>query len=128
PLLSGQAARAAHISKDMLRHWQRCGLLEAPRNPHNRYRQYGACEIERLRIIRMLIRSGYSTMAVLRMLTQLDEGKTDGLRDALDTPRPDEDIFSASDRWLTTLQEELERIGRIQAFLDDLVSLQAPSA
>ena len=120
PLSSGQAARRVRISKDMLRHWERCGLVNAQRNPENRYRQYGAPEIERLSIIRMLIRSGYSTMAILRMLTRLDEGKIDGLRDALDTPRPDEEILSASDRWLSTLQEELERIGRIQDFLSKM--------
>jgi hypothetical protein len=32
-------------------------------------------------------------MAILRMLTQLDQGQRDGLRQALDTPHPDEDVY-----------------------------------
>ena len=62
-----------------------------------------------MRIIRMLSKAGYSHMALLRMFLELDKGNTRDLRRALDTQRPDEDIFSAADRWLTTLraQEEL---------------------
>jgi DNA-binding transcriptional MerR regulator len=124
PLLAGQAAVAVHISKDMLRHWERCGLIDAPRNPRNNYRHYGKREIERLRIIRMLIQTGYSTMSILRMLTHLDKGETIGLRDALDTPRPEEDIFSAADRWLSTLMEQVERAEKIIAFVKNMQGVQ----
>jgi hypothetical protein len=50
-------------------------------------------------------------MAILRMFLELDAGNTRDLKKILDTPRPDEDIFSAADRWLTTLraQEQLAR-------------------
>ena len=39
----------------------------------NGYRQYGAVEIGRLRVIRMLVRAGYSMMAILRMMLELDK-------------------------------------------------------
>jgi hypothetical protein len=65
-------------------------------------------------------------MAILRMLTRLDRGEIEGLRDALDTPRPDEDIFSASDRWLSTLSQELERSERIQNFLKEMEQFVLP--
>jgi hypothetical protein len=42
---------------------------------------------------------------VLRMLTMLDAGQRHDLGRALDTPREDEDIYTAADRWLTTLEE-----------------------
>ncbi len=96
-----------------------------PRDPRNGYRLYGPAEIGRLpRVIRMLLRSGFSTMAVLRMLLQLDQGYQGDLRQALDTPRPDEDMLYASDRWLTTLAD-MEQHAR-QAL--DLVSTQLPLA
>lgn len=120
PVLSGEAAKAVNISKDMLRHWERSGLIDAPRSSQNRYRLYGVREIERLRIIRMLIQAGYSTMAILRMLIQLDRGKISGLRDALDTPQPEEDIFMAADRWLSALREQAEQTEKIITYVEGM--------
>jgi len=99
----GEAARLLDVSSDKVRNWERDGLLKTPRDPHSRYRLYGPEEIDRLRIIRTLRQARYSTMAVLRMLVQLDEGRREGLRQALDTPDPDEDIVYVTDRWLSTL-------------------------
>ncbi len=49
--------------------------LEVPRQESNTYRLYGPQEISRLRVIRMLANAGYSLMAILRMLLQLDRGE-----------------------------------------------------
>jgi hypothetical protein len=35
----------------------------------------------------------------------------------LDTPRPDEDAFSAADRWLSTLSEQEQRANEMIALL-----------
>ena len=92
----GQVADLLGVSGDMLRNWERNGLIAVPRDPHNGYRTYGAGEISRLRVIRMLRQAGYSMMAILRMILQLDRGQTSDLRRALDTPAPDEDVYSAA--------------------------------
>jgi DNA-binding transcriptional MerR regulator len=105
PLRIGEVARLLHVSIDQLRNWERNNLLETPRDPSNRYRLYGPDEIGRLRVIRMLIRSRYSMMSVLRMLNKLDEGETGQLRQALDTPAFEEDALYVTDHWLTTLNE-----------------------
>src|SRR5579885_1581977 len=81
-------------------------------------------EISRLRIIRMLSRSGYSIAAILRMLLQLDEGKKTDLRRALDIPRPDEDAYLASDRWLSTLAGQEQRAHTISALLEEMMQKQ----
>lgn len=120
PLPIGQAARVLSVSIDVLRNWDRSGLLAVPRDPANGYRRYGAAEISRLRIIRMLSRSGYSMSAILRMLLQLDQGEKNDLRRALDTPRPDEDVYLASDRWLSTLAEQEERSHNIIALVEEI--------
>src|SRR5205814_1975285 len=100
PLQIGQVAHLLGVTIDILRNWDRNGLIDVPRDPSNGYRRYGAPEISRLRVIRLLSRAGYSLSAILRMLIQLDRGGKTDLRRALDTPRPDEDVYLASDRWI----------------------------
>jgi DNA-binding transcriptional MerR regulator len=109
------------VSTDRLRNWERDGLIKVPRDPDNGYRRYGAAEIGRLRVIRLLRSAGYSTMAILRMMLYFDQGQRDGLRQALDTPRPDEDIIFATDRWLSTLAETEEQALTIIAQLDKML-------
>lgn len=110
PLLTRKAAaRALAVTAETLRHWERNGLISIPRDSTNNYRLYGPPEIDRLRVIRLLSRAGYSTMAMLRMVKRLDEGERDHLGRILDTPDPEEDLLSAGDRWLTTLSTHEER-------------------
>jgi DNA-binding transcriptional MerR regulator len=111
PILA--AAKEIDSTVDAVRNWERNGLLRVPRNPKNGYREYGPREIGRLRVIRMLLRAGYSTMAVLRAMRHLDSGGGKKLRRVLDTPRPEEDVLWAADRWLSTLSEHEDRACRI---------------
>ncbi|MBE0686756.1 MAG: MerR family transcriptional regulator [Anaerolineaceae bacterium] len=98
------AARHLNVTSDQLRNWERNGLLDVPKDPHNNYRLYGAPELARARVIRVLRNAGYSLMAIYRMLNQLDIDSSTDIKHALDTPRPDEDVFHATDHWLSTLQ------------------------
>ena len=109
PLHTSEAAKRLGVTPDMLRNWERNGLLAVPRHPANGYRLYGAAEIGRVRVIRMLRQAGYSVMAILRMLLEFDAGYTTNLRGALDTPRPDEDVYYVADRWLSTLADQEQR-------------------
>jgi DNA-binding transcriptional MerR regulator len=115
-----EAARYLNVSVDMLRNWERNGLITVPRDPVNQYRLYGTTEFGRLRVIRMLVKSGYSLMAILRMLLQFDAGKTENLRAALDLPLEDsanEAIEVIADRWLVSL---LELEARAQAIIQQI--------
>ncbi len=118
----GAAAKYLGVTRDILRNWERNGLIRVPRQPGNGYRIYTAREISRLRVIRMLSRAGYSLMAILRMLLQLDGGAGGDLRQALDTPRPDEDVYMASDRWLSTLAREEERARKLIALVEEIIA------
>jgi DNA-binding transcriptional MerR regulator len=120
PLTIGKAARLLGLTVDTLRSWERNGLIRVPRDPGSGYRYYGPPEIGRLRVIRMLMRSGYSAMAVLRALSSLDNHTSQDLRQVLDTPRPDEEVFSAADRWLTTLDEHEERALQLIAQVESM--------
>ena len=121
PLQISVAAQLLDVTTDMLRNWERNGLIKVPRDPDSGYRRYGAIEIGRLRVIRLLRSAGYSTMAILRMMLYFDQGQREGLRQALDTPRPDEDVIFATDRWLSTLAEAEEQARNIIAQLDKML-------
>ena len=122
PLRIGRAGKLLRLTTDTLRNWERNGLITVPRNPRNGYRLYGANEIGRLRVICMLRNAGYSIMAVLRMLIQLDSGNAEDLRGALDTPSPDENVYSAADRWLSTLSSLEQRAMELIAQLEHMIS------
>ena len=127
PLWIGETAALLDTTNDRLRNWERNGLISVPRDPRNGYRLYGAEEIGRLRVIRALTGARYSLMAILRMLNALDgtqTGLTPGpgvLRDALDTPNPDEDVYYATDTWLTTLDDLDRQVEAVIAHLDTVI-------
>ena len=121
PLSVGQTALLLDVSTDKLRDWERNGLLTVPRNPQNNYRQYGSAEIGRVRVIRTLRHAGYSTLAILRMLLALDDDKSVDVRQALDTPDPEDDIHYATNQWLTTLASHEKRASALIAQLQAMV-------
>ncbi len=121
PLSIKQTATLLQVSVDMLRNWERNGLIRAPRNPQNGYRRYGAAEISRLRVIRTLSRVGYSQMAILRMLTRLDQGQTENLREVLDSPGSDEDVLYITDQWRTTLDGVERRVLEAIVLLEQMI-------
>lgn len=117
----GEACEKLDVTHDVLRNWERNGLISIPRDPANGYRRIGEPELERLRIIRLLSHAGYSMMAMLRMFVQLDSGEKSDLRQALDTPNPDEDVYMAADRWLTTLYLQKDHSLKILKFIEDIL-------
>jgi DNA-binding transcriptional MerR regulator len=126
PLQIGQVAELLGVTNDILRNWERNGLIDIPRDAKNQYRRYGPAEIGRLRVIRMLSRAGYSLMAILRMLLQLDREGVVNLRMALDTPAPDEDVYMASDRWLSTLSSQEQVAQRIISLIEEVIRSRTP--
>ncbi len=110
------------MTTDRLRNWERNGLIEVPRNPLNGYRIYRTREIGRLRVIRTLSQARYSQMAILRMLMRLDQGETSDLRQVLDTPREDEDVYFATDQLLSTLADLEFKSQQIIDFLGETIS------
>lgn len=122
PLAIGEVSELLGVSVDIIRNAERNGLITVPRNSYNNYRLFGKKEIERLRIIRMLSKAGYSHMSILRMFIELDKGNTRDLKKTLDTPRADEDIFTAADHWLTTLQEQKKLARRVIQLIEEIIA------
>ena len=70
----------------------------------------------------MLSHAGYSHMAILCMFIELDKGNIRDLKQTLDTPRADEDIFTATDHWLTTLQEQEKLAQRVIQLIEEMIA------
>jgi DNA-binding transcriptional MerR regulator len=123
-----EASELLGVSHDVIRNWERNGLIVVPRNSYNSYRLFGKKEIERLRVIRMLSRAGYSHMAMLRMFLELDGGNTRNLKQALDTPREGEDIFTAADHWLSTLREQEKLAKHVIRVISETIERKQPTS
>ncbi len=72
----------------------------------------GAPEINRLKIIAILRNANYSQSAIRRMFHKLEHGETDLLW-AINTPPPDDDIISVTDRYITSLSGALADTGEM---------------
>ncbi len=96
-----EAAKSLGITVDVLRDWERNGLIQVP-NDSNGHKSFYTKEMNRLKIIRTLRNAHYSMMAILRMLKRLDGGDCN-IREAINTPEEEEDIVCAADRYITAL-------------------------
>lgn len=98
-----QTADYLQITMDTLRNWEMNGLLHIKRN-QNGYRTYSESDIRLLKIIRSLRCANYSLTAILRMINALSGNPETDIRKVIDTPKTDEDIVSACDKLLTSLE------------------------
>ncbi len=116
-----RAAVRLRITVDMLRTWERNGLLHIRKNLLG-YCEYSEKDLARIRIISALRTAGYSIASIHKMFFEFDNGKlTDTakktLAAVLDTPDPDAPIVYVTDRWLTLLREHKKRAARVTRLL-----------
>jgi DNA-binding transcriptional MerR regulator len=62
------------ISRDSLRHYERCGLVPAPLRSAGGYRLYTAPTVERIRLVRGALAIGFTVQELKRILRQRDAG------------------------------------------------------
>lgn len=102
---TGEMIEYLDVSRDMLRSWERNGLITIPRNPDNGYRIYSNFEIRRLHVIRSLRKARFSLMSIYNMFQQYDRGIRNGLTIILnELPQDEENIFYNTTQWLTEIR------------------------
>lgn len=74
PLRAGELAKAAGVSTDTLRHYERKGVLPAPRRSPNGYREYPAEALDRVRLVRRALAIGFTLGELARLLKARDGG------------------------------------------------------
>ncbi|SHK27347.1 DNA-binding transcriptional regulator, MerR family [Clostridium cavendishii DSM 21758] len=92
------------ITMDTLRNWEMNGLLNVKRR-QNGYRVYTESDINRLKIIRTLRCANYSLSAILRMINAMSESKEIDIREVINKPKENEDIVTACDKLITSLND-----------------------
>lgn len=119
-----QAAKELGLTIDTIRNWEMNGLLTVKRK-QNGYRVYDSNDINRLKIIRSLRCANYSLSAILRMLKKYDSGmdKADIL-DILNTPDNDEDIISACDKLIVSLENAINNAYEVISIISEIKQMK----
>jgi DNA-binding transcriptional MerR regulator len=73
-LSAGELARAAGVSTDTLRHYERKRVLPRPRRASNGYRQYPPEALDRVLLVRRAIAFGFTLDELARILAVRDGG------------------------------------------------------
>src|SRR5215831_19449348 len=73
-LRSGQLAKVAGVSTDLLRHYERIGVLPAAVRAANGYRLYPPQSAKRVRAVRSSVALGFSLDELSRILAMRDRG------------------------------------------------------
>jgi len=71
---AGELARAAGVSTDTLRHYERKGVLGAPRRSANGYREYPPGALERVLLVRRALSFGFTLDELARVLRTRERG------------------------------------------------------
>lgn len=70
----GELAKAAGVSTDTLRHYERKGVLPPPHRSRNGYREYPEAALERVRVIRQALAVGFTLDELSAVFKVRDRG------------------------------------------------------
>jgi len=116
PLRRKEAADYLQVTIDTLRNWELNGLFKIKRL-RNGYRIYTNEDLQKLKIIRTLRCANYSLAAILRMMNALSHDPKVNIRAIINTPKADDDIISACDHLLSSLDDAEEKAVNVRKHL-----------
>lgn len=120
-LKRAEAANELGLTIDTIRNWEMNGLLKIKRKD-NGYRVYDSMDIKRLKIIRSLRCANYSLSAILRMLNTIDKRNDFDVLEVLNTPQDNEDIVTACDRLIDSLNAARQNAQQVLQLLINMKS------
>jgi MerR family mercuric resistance operon transcriptional regulator len=107
-LTIGLLAKAAGVSVETIRFYQRRGLLPEPERPFGGIRRYGEAEVTRVRFVKSAQRLGF-TLDEVSQLLRLEDGTHC------------EEARSLAENKLKDVREKLADLARMDAVLSELV-------
>lgn len=122
-----EAAALLEVTPEVVRNWERNGLLTVPRLP-NGYRAYPEQALNRMKIIRSLRAAHYSMSAILRLLNRAGQSKALNVKQVLDTPGPHEDIVTLTDRLTHSLEDAIEAARELIEMLEERTAADGAGA
>lgn len=120
-LKRAEAANELGLTIDTIRNWEMNGLLKIKRKD-NGYRVYDSMDIKRLKIIRSLRCANYSLSAILRMINTIDKRNDFDVLEVLNTPQDNEDIVTACDRLIDSLNAARQNAQQVLQLLINMKS------
>ena len=72
---SGELAKAAGVSRDTLRHYERKGIMQKPRRSANNYREYPQEALVRVQVVRRALAVGFTLDELSRIFRKRDAGE-----------------------------------------------------
>lgn len=112
-----EAAVAVGVTPEAIRNWERNGLLGVFEPYQKRY--YGQALISRMYVIRLLLDTGYSMMAIRSFMQEYINGRTGEARFLLLDPKESEELRYRSDRYLEALRELRDKTLQLRALAAD---------
>ncbi len=106
-----QAAELVGTTPEAIRNWERNGLI--PQSEAYKKRYYSGAVLERMYVIRLLLDTGYSIMAILKFLNFMDTGKKKAAGKELTDP-DGWDLQSKADYYLKALNKVLKDTKKIE--------------
>ncbi len=107
----GEAARRAGVSPDLIRYYERVGLLpKAPRTAGG-FRYYSGDAVARLLFVRNAIRFGFTSKELAGFLKARDNGRP-----------PCQSVRAAGQRLLTEMDDHLARLQDARASTADMLA------
>lgn len=97
-----QASEIVGVTKEAIRNWERNGLLPVMQSYQRRY--YSQDSLNRMLVIRLLLDTGYSIMAIKRFWESYDLGEKDHARRILTNPIGNEELLYRADQYLQKLK------------------------
>jgi DNA-binding transcriptional MerR regulator len=109
-LRSGELARAAGVSTDTLRHYERLGVLaEAPRSPSG-YRVYPAESLERVKMVRHALRLGFTLAELAEILRARNRGGV-----------PCKQVLGMLEEKVGALGHQISDLKRLEKYMEQIV-------
>ncbi|HVT11117.1 MAG TPA: MerR family transcriptional regulator [Fimbriimonadaceae bacterium] len=109
-LRSGELAGLAGVSKDTLRHYERMGVLDAPRRTDSGYRLYPESALRRVRIVRSALDLGISLRDLADIFAMREAG----------TP-PCEEIRKLANKRLAAVEKQIDALTALRDQLRSVV-------
>ena len=81
----GKLAKAAGVSIDTIRFYEKCGVLAAPTRKPSGFREYARCDLDCLRFVRRARALGFSIPQIVEILALDHESDPERLSTLLDT-------------------------------------------
>jgi DNA-binding transcriptional MerR regulator len=109
-LRSGGLAKAAGVSPDTIRHYERIGVLPRASRTESGYRVYPATAVERVLVVQRALRIGFTLAELAEVLKARDAGGT-----------PCHRVYQLAQEKLKGIETDIESLKRMKRYLKNVL-------